>query len=395
MAEKVNYLAEARDLFPYTQEMRRDFHRHPELGFEETRTSGVIAEELRELEGLQVQTGIAETGVMALMENEKPGPVVLLRFDMDALPVDEKTGVPYASQRKGVMHACGHDGHMAIGLTVAHMLHEQRDQLPGTLKLVFQPAEEGLGGAKRMIAEGVLENPRPDYCLALHLWNEKQIGWFGITDGPMMAASGSFTVTVEGKGGHGATPEDTVDPVLAAAQIISNVQSIISREISPLAPAVITVGSIQGGNTHNVIPPEVVLEGTIRSFDRQVREKVLSRFEEMVRKVGEAHRCRVDIFLEEVSLPVDNDPDLASLVRGTARELFPELTIDDRYQVMVSEDMSLMMEHIPSCYFLIGSANEAQGLVARHHHPGFNFDERAMIHGAALMAASASALFQI
>ena len=395
MTDKVNYLAEARDLFPYTQEMRRDFHRHPELGFEEIRTSEVIASQLQELDGLRVQTGIAETGVVALMETERPGPVVLLRFDMDALPVKEETGVPYASERDGVMHACGHDGHMAIGLTVAHLLHEHRARLPGTIKLVFQPAEEGLGGAKRMIAEGVLEDPRPDYSLALHLWNEKQIGWFGITDGPMMAASETFTVKIKGKGGHGATPEDTVDPVLAAAQIVNNVQSIISREISPMAPAVITVGSIQGGNTHNVIPPEVVLQGTIRSFDRQVRETVLTRFEEMVRKVGEAHRCRVDISLDEVSLPVDNDSDLAGLVRGTARELFPELTIDERYQVMVSEDMSLIMEHMPSCYFLIGSANEAQGLVARHHHPGFNFDERAMIHGAALMAASTAALLQI
>lgn len=389
-----NYLAAARDLFSYTQEMRRDFHRFPELGFEETRTSKVIAKQLRELPEVEVSTGIAGTGVVALMECASSGPVVLLRFDMDALPVREETGVSYVSENSGVMHACGHDGHMAMGLTVARLLHDQREHLGGTLKFVFQPAEEGLGGARKMIEAGVLENPAPDYNLALHLWNEKKLGWFGIPDGPMMAASETFSLRVMGQGGHGAIPQDAVDPILASAQVINSVQSIISREVSPLDPAVITFSSISGGSTHNVIPSEVNLRGTIRSFDGETRKLLLERFEQMTREVAEAFRCRVELTFEDVSPAVTNQPALSELVRGTARELFPDLVIDDRYQTMGSEDMALMMEGIPSCYFLIGSANEAQGLTAKHHHPKFDFDERAMIHGSALMAAAAAALLQ-
>lgn len=389
-----NYLVEARDLFSYTQEMRRDFHQFPELGFEETRTSQVIAKQLRELSGVEVSTGVAGTGVVALMECASSGPVVLLRFDMDALPVREETGVSYASENPGVMHACGHDGHMAIGLTVARLLHEQREHLRGTLKFVFQPAEEGLGGARKMIEEGVLENPAPDYNLALHLWNEKKLGWFGITDGPMMAASETFSLRVFGQGGHGAIPQEAIDPILASAQIINSVQSIISREVSPLDPAVITFSSISGGSTHNVIPSEVRLKGTIRSFDKEIRKVLLERFEQMTREVAEAFRCQVKLTHEVVSPVVTNQPDLSDLVRRTARELFPDLVIDDRYQTMGSEDMALMMEGIPSCYFLIGSANKAQNLTAKHHHPQFNFDERALFHGAVLMAAAVAALLE-
>jgi amidohydrolase len=292
------------------------------------------------------------------------------------------------------MHACGHDGHMAIGLTAARLLVQHREMLAGAVKLVFQPAEEGLGGAERMIAEGVLKNPVPDYILALHLWNEKQIGWFGITDGPLMAASETFRMRVIGKGGHGAIPDQAVDPVLAASQIITSMQSIVSREVSPLDPAVVTFGSIHGGQAHNVIPSEVTLQGTIRSFSKSSRELILARFQELAAGVGKAFRCQVEMEIEDISPAVINQPEVAEVVRGKARELFPELIVDDRYQTMGSEDMALMMADTPSCYFLIGSANQAQGLTAKHHHPQFDFDERALIHGSALMAASAAALLQ-
>jgi amidohydrolase len=390
----VNFLAEARDLFSYAQELRRDFHRHPELGFEEIRSGEVVAEQLGELPGVQVAAGVAETGVVGLLEGNREGPVVLLRFDMDALPIQEETGAAYASQNPGVMHACGHDGHMAIGLTAARLLVQHREMLAGSVKLVFQPAEEGLGGAERMIAEGVLKNPVPDYILALHLWNEKQIGWFGITDGPLMAASETFRMRVIGKGGHGAIPDQAVDPVLAASQIITSMQSIVSREVSPLDPAVVTFGSIHGGQAHNVIPSEVTLQGTIRSFSKSSRELILARFQELAAGVGKAFRCQVEMEIEDISPAVINQPEVAEVVRGKARELFPELIVDDRYQTMGSEDMALMMADTPSCYFLIGSANQAQGLTAKHHHPQFDFDERALIHGSALMAASAAALLQ-
>ncbi|TLN00006.1 amidohydrolase, partial [bacterium] len=207
------FLADANELFPYTREIRRDLHQHPEIGYQEVRTSAIIARELTEL-GLAVTTGLGGTGVIALLEGGKPGPVVLLRFDMDALPVQEETGAEYASQNPSVMHACGHDGHVAIGLTVAHMLKARQEELAGTIKFVFQPAEEGLGGAERIIADGALRNPAPDFCLAMHLWNERPLGWIGVTPGPVMAGADLFSITISGKGGHGGMPETTRDPIL-------------------------------------------------------------------------------------------------------------------------------------------------------------------------------------
>lgn len=385
----INFLTAARDLFPYTQEMRRNFHRHPELGFQEKRTAKVIARELKKLTALEIREGIAETGVTAWLEGDPKGPMVLLRFDMDALPIAEESEEEYASEVEGVMHACGHDGHMAIGLSVAKLLHEHRKQLPGSVKIVFQPAEEGLGGAKRMMEEGILEDPVPDVVMALHLWNEKPIGWFGISDGPMMAASEIFNIRVVGKGGHGANPHEAVDPILAASHIITGLQSIVSRELSPLDNGVITVGSFHGGSAHNVIPPEVELQGTIRTFDPQSRRHLLARFEEIVAGIAESYGCWTEIDVEEISPAVVNDPGIADHVRNVAQGLFPELTIDRNYRTMTSEDMALMMQGFKSCYVLIGSANEALGLNAKHHHPAFDFDERAMIHGTALISAAA------
>lgn len=211
-------------------------------------------------------TGLADTGVVALLEGARPGPVLLVRFDMDALSILEETGAPYASQNPGVMHACGHDGHTAIGLTVARMLHAHRDELAGAVKFVFQPAEEGLGGAERMIAEGALEDPKPELTLALHVWNEKPLGWFGVAAGPAMAGAEIFKIKVRGKGGHGAVPHLAVDPVLASAQIVAALQSIVARNVAPLQAAVVSVCTIHGGEAFNVIPQAVELAGTIRTF---------------------------------------------------------------------------------------------------------------------------------
>lgn len=246
-------LDEALDLQEFTRGLRRDLHRNPELGYREVRTAGIVARELREL-GMEVSTGIAETGVIGLLEGSRPGPVVLLRFDMDALPVQEETGVEYASQAAGVMHACGHDGHVAVGLTVARMLNRHKTDFAGTVKVVFQPAEEGLGGAERMIAEGALDGPRAQHSLALHFWNEKPLGWLGIPAGPLMAGADLFTIRLTGKGGHGAAPHRTIDPVAAAAQVISALQTIVSRNLSPLEAAVVTVARLRAGEAYNVIP---------------------------------------------------------------------------------------------------------------------------------------------
>ncbi|MCJ7717919.1 MAG: amidohydrolase [Anaerolineales bacterium] len=381
-------LSQAKDLFPYTRDLRRDFHHHPELGFQEHRTAEKIIQDLSALEGLQIQTGIGKTGIVGTLIGAKPGRVILLRFDMDALPVMENTGVEYASENEGIMHACGHDGHMAIGLSTARLLHESRENLPGTIKFVFQPAEEGLGGANAMILDGVLSDPTPDVALALHLWNEKPLGWIGITDGPMMSASESFSVQITGKGGHGGKPHEAVDPIVAAAGIINALQSVVSREVPPLDSGVITVSSIHGGEAHNVIPEQVNLCGTIRSFTKETRELLLKRFHEVVEKTAEAYLCRAEVVIDDISPAVDNDPGIAAILRQVASELFPEAVIDSGYRTMASEDMAFMMQDIPGCYCLIGSANPEKGLDAKHHQPEFNFDEQALLQGTALLVSA-------
>jgi len=377
---------EAQNLFEYTQGLRRDFHRFPELGFQERRTAGIVARELSQL-GLEIRTGMAETGVVALIEGKQPGPVVLLRFDMDALPIQEQTGAEYASQNPGVMHACGHDGHTAIGLTVARLLHASRLEWSGTVKLVFQPAEEGLGGAKRMVAEGLLENPIPDVALGLHLWNERPLGWLGITSGPVMSAAETFKVRLTGKGGHAAAPHLAIDPVLAAAQVVSGLQSIVSRNVAPLQTAVVSVTTIHAGEVFNVIPTQVEMQGTIRTFEPVVRQKVLRRFEQIVRGVAVAFECEADIELNPVSPAVVNDAAITQRVQEIAKSLLPDNQISSDERTMGSEDMSFILEQVPGCYIFIGSANTARGLDAAHHHPRFDFDEQALPRAAALLEA--------
>jgi len=379
---------EANTLFESMRALRRDFHRHPELGFQEVRTSSIVAQTLREL-GLEVTTGIGKTGVVGMLEGQRAGPVVLLRFDMDALPVHEETGADYASQSPGVMHACGHDGHTAVGLTVAKLLHAHSQNMAGSVKLVFQPAEEGLGGAQAMIDDGVLESPSPDFALALHLWNEKPLGWLGIHAGPVMAASEIFKVSLTGKGGHGASPHLSVDPLLAAAHVVTALQGIVSRNIAPLEAAVVSVTSIRGGEAFNVIPSTVEMLGTIRTFLPEVRQRVLERFPQIVEGVAGGMGCQANVEITSITPAVVNEARIAQGVEEAARQLWPGQPVDRDFQSMVSEDMALMMQRVPGCYFFVGSANPAKGLDAPHHHPRFNIDEDALPRAAALMASSA------
>ena len=389
-----DFLSEAQALFEYTQSMRRDFHAHPELGFHEVRTAGIVAKELTAL-GLEVHTGVGGTGVVALLEGAKPGPVVLVRADMDALPIREETGAPYASQNPGVMHACGHDGHTAVLLTVAKMLNAHRSQLSGTVKFMFQPAEEGMGGAEKMIEDGVLENPKVDVALALHVWNEKPVGWVGIAGGPAMAGAEIFKIKVRGKGGHGAVPHLAVDPILAAAQVVSALQGIVARNIAPLQTAVVSVCTIHGGETFNVIPPAVEMTGTIRTFEPAVRTRVLERFEKTVHSIAEGMGCHAEIELQILTPATINQPETAARVQAVARRLFPEADVDTaNYITMGSEDFAFVLEKVPGCFFFIGSANPEKGLDAGHHHPRFDIDEAALPRGAALMAATITDLLK-
>jgi len=386
------FLTEAKAFFDYTQMMRREFHQHPELSFEEFRTSEIIARELGKLGMDDIKTGVAKTGVVALLKGNSPGPVVLLRFDMDALPVEEKTGAEYASQNPGVMHACGHDGHSAVGLTVAKILANRRSELAGTVKFVFQPAEEGLGGANLMVKEGVLENPRPDYSLAIHVWNDKEVNWFGITPGPVMAAADSFRVVLGGKGGHGAAPHQAVDPIIAASQVVTALQSIVARNVPPLKTAVVSVTSIQGGTAFNIIPPEVEMLGTIRTFDPDVRETVLQRFRTITTGVSDSLGCTSEIEINAVTPTVNNNPNLTTKVQEIASNLFPDAVIDTNAVTMGSEDFAFMMQDVPGCFVFVGSADSEQGLDAPHHHPKFDFNEAALENAVALVSSVASKL---
>jgi len=290
------------------------------------------------------------------------------------------------------MHACGHDGHTAVGLTVAKMLYAHRDQLAGTVKFVFQPAEEGtcgeeIGGNEMMIREGLLENPKPDLALALHLWNEKPLGWVHVAQGPVMAGAEEFKITVTGKGGHGAIPHQTVDPVLAASQIVTALQSITSRNVAPLKAAVVSVTMIHAGETFNVIPPEAKMEGTIRTFELSVRETVLRRFEEIVHGVAEAMGCTAEVKVKRLTPAMINDDAISLRVQEYTRRILPEADLDTTgYLTMGAEDMAFTLEQVPGCYFFVGSANEKKGLNYSHHHPKFDFDEAALPRAAALMA---------
>jgi amidohydrolase len=381
-------LAEALELQEFTREVRRDLHRNPELGFKEVRTAGIVSRELREL-GLEVHSGIAETGVIGLLEGNRPGPVVLLRFDMDALPIQEETGADYASQSAGIMHACGHDGHVAVGLTVARILNRHRKEFAGTVKIVFQPAEEGLGGAEKMIAAGALNDPPAQHSLALHFWNEKPLGWLGITTGPLMAGADIFTIRLNGQGGHGAAPHRTIDPVAAAVQIISALQTIVSRNLSPLESAVVTVARLRAGEAYNVIPQTAEMAGTIRTFEEGVHQRVVERMGQIVEGVAHAMGCTAELKIERLTPAVVNDPASTDLVTNAAMKLLPGHQIDSEYRTMVSEDMAFFMQQVPGCYFLIGSANSERGLNFGHHHPRFDFDERALPWAVALISRAA------
>lgn len=392
-----NFLKQAEELFPYTQAMRRDFHAHPELGFNEIRTGGIVAKELEGL-GLEVTKGVGKTGVVGYLEGAKPGPTILLRFDMDALPITEDTGAEYSSINKGVMHACGHDGHTAIGLTVAKILNEHKNELKGNIKFCFQPSEEGtngeeVGGALMMIKDGVMDSV--DQTLSLHLWNDKPVGWLHVGAGPVFAGAELFIIKLTGKGGHGALPETTIDPVICASQITTALQTIVSRNIEPLKPAVVSVTSIQAGTAFNVIPQTAELWGTIRTFDPDVRKTVIERFNQIVKGTAEAMNCQVEITVKEVTAPVTNDEAVTASVYNSATSLFPNLEIaTNSYLTMGAEDMGYMQDKAKGCYFCIGSANDEKNLNYSHHHPKFDFDEKALINGVALMATAAADLLK-
>lgn len=383
----IDYTAEAAALRDELIARRRDFHQHPELAFEEYRTAAIVADELSRL-GLEVQTGVGRTGVVAVLDGAHDGPTVLVRADMDALPITEENQVEYASTCPGKMHACGHDGHTAISLGVAKVLSKYRDQLSGRVKFVFQPAEEVAAGAKAMIADGVLDAPRPEVSLGLHLWNTLPVGVVGVAAGPTMAGSSMLKITLNGRGGHGAQPQAAIDPVVCAAHLITALQTIVARNVDPADTAVISVTTVQAGHTHNVIAPTATLTGTMRAFKVEVRDLISRRVTEVAQGVAAALGCTAEVEISHSTIPLVNDP----AVTARARALFATLpgvqTLDSEARTMGGEDMAFLMEDIPGFYFFLGSADSARGLDYGHHHPRFDFSEEALPLGVALLAAA-------
>ncbi|NUQ36957.1 MAG: amidohydrolase [Caldilineales bacterium] len=385
----IDFHAAAATLAPDLIAWRRDFHRHPELGFQEVRTAGIVAAHLRGL-GIETSTGVGQTGVVGVIEGRGPGPTLLLRFDMDALPVTEETGLSFASLHPGRMHACGHDGHTAIGMGVATLLAQSSQTWPGRVKLIFQPAEEGLGGALAMVRDGVLEQPAPDAALALHLWNAHPSGVVYAQAGPLMAAADRFSVEISGRGGHGAEPHTTIDALFVAVQAITALHSIVSRNVPPLATAVLSVGSLHSGEAFNVIAERAQFTGTLRTFDPAIRALLIRRMEEVLAGVTAAHGATYTLALADHTPAVINDPALAALAAQAAAALLGPAQMQTAPPLMVAEDMADIFQRVRGCYLLVGAAPPG-GARGGHHSPRFDFDEAMLPVAAGLLTAAAVA----
>jgi len=370
-----------RALQPQLVEWRRRLHQRPELGFKEQLTAQLIAQKLQEW-GIEHKTGVAKTGIVATISSDRPGPVLAIRADMDALPIQEQNEVPYRSQHDGIMHACGHDGHTAIALATAYYLSQHRQDFAGTVKIIFQPAEEGPGGAKPMIEEGVLKNPDIDAIIGLHLWNNLPLGTVGVRSGALMAAVECFRCTILGKGGHGAMPHQTVDSVVVSAQIVNALQTIVARNVDPLESAVVTVGELHAGTAHNIIADTARMSGTVRYFNPKMEGYFRQRIEQAIAGVCQSQGASYELDYWHLYPPVINDANIAELVRSVASDVVETPAgIVPECQTMGGEDMSFFLQTVPGCYFFLGSANPTKDLAYPHHHPRFDFDETALAMG--------------
>jgi len=365
-------------------ETRRRIHQHPELSFAEHDTAQIIADRCEKL-GYSVRTGVGETGVVADLDSGKPGPTVMLRADMDALPISERHDSAWKSQNNGVMHACGHDGHVSIQLVVASIMKERNDW-SGKLRLCFQPAEETAGGAQPMIDGGVLDGV--NQAFGLHLFTTLPAGHVGVTEGTIFASADGFIVRVVGKGGHGGMPHLSIDPISVAVQIINGLQLIVSREASPFAPAVVTVGQFHAGTAHNIIPEEAVFSGTVRAFTAEERVRMLQRVEEIVRTVAKAHRAEVEFSLANQTPAVICAKEPAKLVRDAAGQTVGPENLELGSTTTGADDMAYFLEKVPGCYFLVG-AGYTDRHNAPHHHPDFDIDESSLAIGAKTMVRAA------
>lgn len=372
-------------------ELRRDFHQHPELSNREFRTGKMIAERLRALGFDEVKTGVAKTGVIGILKGGKPGPVVAWRSDIDALPVTSTLTVPFKSRNQGAHHACGHDGHIAIGLGVAEVLSKLKPEIPGTVKFLFQPAEESPpageeGGASLMVKEGALENPRPGAIFGLHISTWLPTGVFGVVSGPAMASGDFFDITIKGKQVHGAMPHAGIDTVVVASECVMALQAIRSRRVDPMEPMVLSIGSIHGGNRHNIITGEVKMEGTLRTFNEGVRENVRTMMRQTLSGCTSIHGAAFEISFREPSYPVlVNPPALVEESLPLMRRVGGN-AVQNVKPTTGAEDFPYYQHHLPGFFWFLGSRNEKAGIVAAHHTPDFTIDEAILAPGVRMAA---------
>ena len=362
---------------------RRDFHRHPETAFEEHWTSSVLRKFLDD-HGIPVQV-MAKTGLCGVLKGKPGGKTVALRADIDALPLKEAGDKEYISENPGAAHACGHDGHMAILMGVIELLGRRKDAFRGNVVFLFQPSEERIpGGAKLMIEEGALDGV--DAIFGLHLWQPLATGVVGLVKGAMMAQPDKFTIRIQGKGGHGSMPHQTVDPILVASHLVVNIQSIVSRNVDPLKPAVVSFGTIEGGTIYNIIPDRVALTGTVRSFESDVQELSENRLKGITDSTCLAFGATADFLYEKGYPPVVNDESMVDFVSRTASELFGERRVQEIDPVMGGEDFAYFLQEVPGAFMFVGMGD---GMEFPHHHPAFDIDEKALPQATLLMTAIA------
>ena len=356
---------------------RRDFHQYPELGFEEHRTSSIIAETLISF-GMSPKTGVGKTGVTADL-NFGEGPTIALRADMDALPMQETSGLSFSSKHDGVMHACGHDGHMAMLLGAAKILSQMDKELTGTIRFIFQPAEEGEGGARYMIEDGCLEGV--DEIYGIHVWNYQPVGEVGAKEGPILAAADLFDIIIKGVGGHGATPQGTVDAVIVAAHLIQTLQTIVSRNTNPLESTVITIGEINGGHNFNIIADKVRLAGTTRAYTKENRSMIQRRMQEIIDGIAKSFGAEITFNYTDGYPPTINHAGpVKKVLQAAGKVVGPGA--GDPYLSMGGEDFSYYLQKVPGCFFFVGSAPDGQKQFSTPHHCShFNMDESALSVG--------------
>ena len=381
MGDGMNIHEIAREYQPYLIELRRWFHAHPEIAEKEYETSRKIKEELTKF-GISWRPCGLETGVLATIQGSKPGRTILLRADMDALPVTEDTGLPYASQNPGFMHACGHDCHTASLLTAARLLNDHREELCGTVKLAFQPAEEIGTGAPGMIRDGALEGV--DGAFGIHIWSTIPAGQISLKGGPQLAAVDKFAIHIDGKGGHASAPHECIDPVVCLGAMIGNLQTVVSRECNPMDSAVLTIGKVESGTLWNIIPTTAYMEGTTRFFTRELQKSFPEMMQRMVDMTAAAYRCKAELVYTRMIPPTINDDDFAELAKASAAKVVSPKNVVNIGPIATGEDFGIFLENVPGAMALVGVGNAACGAIWPQHSAKYTVDEEALLNSVML-----------